>query len=123
LAPRQYLESLQQQGKWNELAEESEADFTERSFHLWLDLQYLLVMAINNLGDFENVKAAILRELAIFLERLPKLPTFTFSDGTRFADLVTQSWIEETVIPALARSEPKEIVSSPAPASDELKTQ
>jgi type VI secretion system protein VasJ len=99
---RNYFTGLQQSGQWDKLLDEGEVTFAQPPFHLWLDLQRLIVAAMDALGsDFQNARMAILQELAILLQRVSKLSSLTFSDGTRFADPATQSWIEETVLPVL----------------------
>ncbi|MGH7451877.1 MAG: type VI secretion system protein TssA [bacterium] len=103
---REYFAKLQQGSQWDKLLDEGEATFPEKPFYFWLDLQRFIVAAMDALGsDFQHARMAILQELAILLQRVPKLPSLTFSDGTRFADPVTQSWIEETVMPVLGSGE------------------
>jgi type VI secretion system protein VasJ len=103
---RKRLGGLQQSAQWEQLLNDGEASFTQPGFHLWLDLQRLLVAAMDALGsEYQHARMAILQELAILLQRVPKLPSLTFNDGTRFADAATQSWIEETVMPVLGSGE------------------
>lgn len=103
---REYFTKLQQGRQWDKLLDEGEATFPEKPFYFWLDMQRLIVAAMDALGsDFQHARMAILQELAILLQRVPKLPSLTFSDGTRFADPATQSWIEETVLPVLGSGE------------------
>jgi type VI secretion system protein VasJ len=103
---REYFAKLQTGSQWDKLLDEGEATFPEKPFYFWLDLQRLVVAAMDALGnDFQHARLAILQELAILLQRVPKLPSLTFSDGTRFADAATQSWIEETVMPVLGGGE------------------
>lgn len=97
---REYFIKLQQSGEWDKLLDEGEADFMQPHIYFWLDLQRLIVAALDALGsDFQHARMAILQELAILLQRVPKLPNLTFSDGSPLADPATQSWIEETVLP------------------------
>jgi type VI secretion system protein VasJ len=99
---REYFSKLQTGSQWDKLLDDGEATFPEKPFYFWLDLQRLIVAAMDALGsDFQHARLAILQELAILLQRVPKLPSLTFSDGTRFADAATQSWIDETVMPVL----------------------
>ncbi|MCI0695669.1 type VI secretion system protein TssA [candidate division KSB1 bacterium] len=103
---REYFTKLQQSGQWDKLLDDGETDFMQPYFYYWLDLQRFIVAAMDALGsDFQHARMAILQELAILLQRVPQLPSLIFSDGTRFADAVTQSWIEETVMPALGSGE------------------
>lgn len=105
LQRRNYLTGLRDAGDWTKLLDECEASFGEPKFHFWLDVQRLTVAALDAQGsEFATVRTAILSELAILLQRVPKLSTMTFSDGTRFADPATNDWIEETVMPVLGSS-------------------
>lgn len=118
---RNYFNTLLQKAEWNKLLDEGEATFTEAPFHLWLDLQRLLVAAMDALGaPFQQGRLAILQELAILLQRLPKLPHLVFNDGTRFADAATQDWIEETVMPVLGGGEASNAGASLAANDNEL---
>jgi type VI secretion system protein VasJ len=103
---REYFTKLQTGSQWDKLLDEAEATFPEKPFYFWLDLQRFIVAAMDAIdSDFQHARMAMLQELAILLQRVPKLPSLTFSDGTRFADPATQSWIEETVMPVLGSGE------------------
>lgn len=107
LQRRNFLTGLRDAGDWNKLLDECEVSFGQPGFHLWLDMQRLTVAALDALGaEFQAVRTALLTELAILLQRLPKLSSLTFSDGTRFADPATTDWIEESVMPILGSGEP-----------------
>jgi type VI secretion system protein VasJ len=102
-APRRtYFAGLRQNAQWDKLLEEGEAGFAQPPYHFWLDLQAFIVSALDALGpEFQQARNAVLQELAILLQRVPRLPSLTFTDGTAFASPATQSWIEETVLPVL----------------------
>jgi type VI secretion system protein VasJ len=53
-------------------------------------------------GEFLNARNALVAELAALLQRIPKLTSLSFSDGTRFADPATGDWIEGVVMPLAA---------------------
>ncbi len=60
------------------------------AFHLWLDMQRLTVEALDGLGaEFSAVRIAVISELALLVQRVPKLPSLSFTDGTPFADAAT----------------------------------
>jgi type VI secretion system protein VasJ len=102
LQRRNYLTGLRDAGDWNKLLDECEASFGQPGFHLWFDMQRMTVMALDALGDeFQGVRTAVLTELALLMQRLPKLASLTFGDATRFADPATVDWIEEVVQPVL----------------------
>lgn len=114
-APRRtYLAGLRPQGQWEKLLDEGEATFAQPPFHFWLDLQQLIVAALEGLGpEYSAARSAVLQDLAILLQRLPKLSSLTFSDGTPFASPAAKSWIDEAVLPALGGGGP---APSPAPS-------
>jgi len=101
---RTYLSSLLQKNQWEKLAVEGEASFQQSPFHFWLDLQRLIVAAMEQLdASFESAREAILWETALLVKRLPGLPTLVFNDGTPFAEPLTLDWIEDIVKPALGK--------------------
>ena len=70
----------------------SEAQISTAWF--WLDLHRLSVESLKSLGG--SVQAACLEiELAVsnLLARFPELPSYTFNDGSPFADSQTQAWL------------------------------
>jgi type VI secretion system protein VasJ len=89
--------SLQARGQWAELLREAESSFSHPPFHVWLDLQRLVVAALDHLGaEYAPAREAVVRELQLVVSRLPGLSTLLFADGrTRFADAATVSWLEE----------------------------
>jgi type VI secretion system protein VasJ len=102
LQRRNYLAGLHDSGDWAKLLDECETSFGNPGFHLWLDMQRLIVAALNGLGhEFGAVRDAILVELALFLRRVPGITSLSFSDGTGFADAATSDWCDENVAPVL----------------------
>lgn len=121
---RNFLSGLRDAGDWNKLLDECELSFGNPGFHFWLDMQRLTVAALDALGgDFLGVRTAVLSELAILLQRVPKLSSLMFSDGTRFADPATSDWIEETVMPVLGAAESGGAVPGVRFGDGELDTQ
>lgn len=100
-ARRDYLLGLHKRGEWADFVREAEGSFCQPPFHVWLDLQRLIVAALENLGaELALVRDAVVRELQLLIARLPGLPSLLFADGrTRFADAATVSWLEEVVKP------------------------
>jgi type VI secretion system protein VasJ len=102
-APRRtYFAGLKQNGLWDKLLEEGETTFAQPPFHFWLDLQQLIVSALEGLGsEYGAARMAVLQDLAILHGRLPKLSLLVFADGTPFASPATRSWLEGVVLPVL----------------------
>jgi type VI secretion system protein VasJ len=95
-----YLTGLLSRAEFLELAEEAEASFYEQPF--WLDLQRYLVTAFDALGaPFAAARDGVVEDVAGLIRRFPNVSTLTFADGTPFADVATQEWIETRVRPAL----------------------
>jgi hypothetical protein len=67
--------------------------------HFWLDVQWYLHQALSKAGaPYEGWATCITQDLALFLTRLPGLESLSWSDGTPFADEVTQGWINQQVL-------------------------
>lgn len=95
---RTYLNGLLEKGEFETLVEEAEASFQQSPFHFWLDAQRLIASAAEALGvPYQPVADAVLEETALLVRRLPGLPKLTFADGTPFADVMTQEWLETKV--------------------------
>jgi type VI secretion system protein VasJ len=99
-ARRDYLVGLHARGEWADLLREAEGSFCQPPFHFWLDLQRLVVAALEHLGsEYAPARDAVVRELQLVIARLPGLPALLFADRTRFADAATASWLEEVAKP------------------------
>lgn len=95
---RSALASLRESKNWARLLEECEGYLNRVGFHVWLDMQRFTVEALDGLGtEFSPARNAVIAELSLLLQRVPRLPSLTFSDGTLFADPVTTAWIDETL--------------------------
>lgn len=88
-----YLDGLYQQQNWAAILEKSETAFTEPGFHFWLDLQFYACQALDGRG-YKACSDAIKLELGALLKRVPTLKGLKFSDGTPFANVQTQAWLE-----------------------------
>jgi type VI secretion system protein VasJ len=91
---RAYLQGLLNAGQTETLIAHAEDAFQEPSFHFWLDLQHLLVRALEAEGEaYRSVRDAVVQGLARLLRRVENLPALCFADGTPFADAATRAWI------------------------------
>jgi type VI secretion system protein VasJ len=105
---RQQMKRLLLQKQWHELLERVEGAFMEGANHLWLDLQYFQLVALDHAGPPYNLWRDLLRaDFALFLERLPDIERLAFNDGTPFADDTTLEWIaQHAVVRDLEAGEP-----------------
>lgn len=94
---RALLKRLYLQQSWRELLEEADSLLSRGANHLWLDIQWYLHQALLKSGR-EAEAMIIQNDLKGLLSRLTGLETLTFSDGTPFADEVTQNWIQQQVM-------------------------
>lgn len=96
---RAQLKRLYLQQSWLELLEQAESMFGEGVNHFWLDVQWYLHQALTKSGaPYECWATCITQDLNLLLTRLPGLESLSWSDGTLFADEVTQSWIHQHVL-------------------------
>lgn len=105
-APREqrcsYLEGLLEDGEYETLVREGESSFQSGTFHVWLDLQRLIVAALDALGaSYRDARDAIVFDLAHFIGRVRGLLSLAYSDGTPFATPLTVDWIETEVLPRM----------------------
>ncbi|ANS42243.1 type VI secretion system protein TssA [Serratia inhibens] len=94
---RALLKRLYLQQSWNEILEQADSLFSRGANHLWLDLQWYTHQALLKSGQ-EAVADIVAADLKGLLTRLSGLETLAFNDGTPFADEVTQSWIQQSVM-------------------------
>jgi type VI secretion system protein VasJ len=77
--------------------------FLSASGLFWLDGQRMVHQALTALGaEFSAAARAVVRGVALTLERLPFLPGLAFQDGTPCADGATQAWIARSAGAAAA---------------------
>jgi type VI secretion system protein VasJ len=91
------LKRLYLQQSWSEILEQADNLFSRGANHLWLDLQWYIHQGLVKSGQ-ETLADIIVADLKGLLTRLHGLETLAFDDGTPFADEVTQSWIEQSVM-------------------------
>ena len=95
-----YLTGLLGRAEFLELATEAETSFSEQPF--WLDLQRYLVTAFDALGaPFAASRDGVIEDVGSLIRRFPEVSTLTFADGTPFADVATQEWLETRIRPTL----------------------
>lgn len=106
---RAQLKRLYLQQSWQELLEQADGMFIESVNHFWLDVQWYLYQALTKSPPPGDSWAEIIKQdLRLLLLRLPGLEGLAYSDGTPFADEVTQNWITQQVLdtPADWRNDP-----------------
>jgi type VI secretion system protein VasJ len=93
-----YLNGLLAQQDWKNAIEKAEAAFAAASNHLWLDLQRIVSMACEKLGEpYREVRSAVNLETAFFVKRLPGITALFFADGSPFCDEATKKWLSSEV--------------------------
>ncbi|NBC02054.1 MAG: type VI secretion system protein TssA [Bacteroidetes bacterium] len=118
---RTYLRGLVEKGEYETLLTEAERSFQEGTFHVWLDLQRLLIDALGALGpSYAPLAEALTTDLAVLVRRVPALPALRFTDDTPFADGPTVEWIDTTVRPTLAAGEAASGKTAQAEEADPL---
>ncbi|MGQ6547507.1 type VI secretion system protein TssA [Serratia sp. JSRIV001] len=96
---RAQLKRLYLQQSWIDLLDQAESMFAEGANHFWLDVQWYLHQALTKSGaPYEGWATCITQDLNLLLTRLPGMESLCWSDGTPFADEVTQSWITQQVL-------------------------
>ncbi|MBN1130988.1 MAG: type VI secretion system protein TssA [Chitinispirillaceae bacterium] len=84
--------------EWKTALEKAEAAFAGASNHLWLDLQRIITVSAEKLGEpWAAVRSAILLETACFIKRVPDLIGLQFADATPFCDEATKQWLSTEV--------------------------
>lgn len=112
---RSSLDSLLQKGDWDKLLSSVEDLFA--TYPLWLDLQHMAAVAMEELGsDYAVSHQAVLWQTALLLARVPELSTLRFIDDTPLANAATLGWLEGIVVPLLG-----EASSAPIAKNDEFK--
>jgi type VI secretion system protein ImpA len=97
---RTHIKKMALEGNWAEVLEGAESVMSLPCGRGWLDLQRYAVRACESLGsDYERVAAAIRADLKALLADYPDLLNASLMDDTPAANLETQTWLRETVLP------------------------
>lgn len=116
---RSLLKRLYLQQSWSEILEQADSAFSRGANHLWLDLQWYIHQALLKSGQ-DVLAAMIIADLKGLLNRLIGLEGLAFSDGTPFADEVTQTWIRQEVMASAGEWGGKMAAASSADHSDDI---
>jgi type VI secretion system protein VasJ len=81
---------LVEQAQWKGLLEDTEWRLTNNP--LWLDINYYVVLALENLGH-EAAAHAVADQTAALVRRFPKLLDLMYQDGRPFAQPATRQWL------------------------------
>jgi type VI secretion system protein ImpA len=112
---RTYIKKMSMEGNWAEVLEGAESAMSLPCGRGWLDLQRYAVRACESLGsDYEPVAAAIKADLKALLADYPDLMNASLMDDTPAANLETQGWLKEYILPP-----PPPEPQPPAPAEPE----
>ncbi|MBB1199820.1 type VI secretion system protein TssA [Enterobacteriaceae bacterium 89] len=94
---RSLLKRLYLQQSWSEMLEAADSAFSRGANHLWLDLQWYTHQALIKSGN-DKLADIVAADLKGLLSRLSGLESLAFSDGSPFADEVTQNWIRQQIL-------------------------
>jgi type VI secretion system protein ImpA len=115
---RSQLKGLLLDHKWPELLELGETVMGTPQGRGWLDLQRYVIAACDGLGsEYYHVSAAIRGALRALLGDLPTLPAMTLMDDTPTANLETQAWLRDVVLPNGAEGTPHVELGQPGDGS------
>jgi type VI secretion system protein ImpA len=109
---RTHIKKMAMEGNWAEVLEGAENAMSLPCGRGWLDLQRYAVRACESLGsDYEHVAAAIKADLKALLADYPDLMNASLMDDTPAANLETQGWLKECILPP----PPAEVAPPPPP--------
>jgi type VI secretion system protein ImpA len=133
---RTQIKKMAMEGNWAEVLEGAEGAMSLPCGRGWLDLQRYAVRACESLGsDYEHVAAAIKADLRALLADYPDLMNASLMDDTPAANLETQGWLKECILPPPPpppveaapppppepEPEPIRVVADPQPTNGERK--
>jgi type VI secretion system protein ImpA len=114
---RTYIKKMAMEGNWAEVLEGAESTMSLPCGRGWLDLQRYAVRACESLGsEYEPVAAAIRADLRALLADYPDLLNASLMDDTPVANLETQGWLKECILPP--PPPPAEAAPPPEPESE-----
>lgn len=97
---RTYIKKMAMEGNWAEVLEGAESAMGLPCGRGWLDLQRYVVRACESLGsDYDAVAAGVRSELKILLADYSELLDATMMDDTPTANVETQAWLKEAILP------------------------
>ncbi len=119
---RTLIKKMSMEGDWAGVLENAEQAMSLPCGRGWIDLQRYAVRACESLGsDYEPVAAGIRSALRALLADYPDLPSSSMMDDTPAANVETQTWLKESILPPpVAPGEPEfaPAVMSPSAASE-----
>ncbi|MGC1087292.1 MAG: type VI secretion system protein TssA [Candidatus Acidiferrum sp.] len=108
---RTLIKKLSMDGDWAGVLENAEQAMSLPCGRGWLDLQRYCIRACEALGsEYEPVVAGIRAELKTLLADYPDLSNSSLMDDTPTANVETQTWLRESILPpppTVAPSEPE----------------
>ncbi|MGB2622923.1 MAG: type VI secretion system domain-containing protein, partial [Candidatus Acidiferrum sp.] len=97
---RTLIKKMSMESDWAGVLENSEQAMSLPCGRGWIDLQRYAVRACESLGsEYEPVAAAIRAELKILLADYPDLLNSSLMDDTPAANVETQTWLRESILP------------------------
>jgi type VI secretion system protein ImpA len=112
---RTLIKKMSMEGDWAGVLENSELAMGLPCGRGWIDLQRYAVRACEALGsDYEPVAAGIRSALKALLADYPDLLGSSLMDDTPTANLETQTWLKESILPPPAVPAPSEPEFAPA---------
>jgi type VI secretion system protein ImpA len=97
---RTQLKKFAMEGNWTDVLETAESLMSMPCGRGWLDLQRYTVRACESLGsDFDPAAMAIRSEMKSLLADYPDLVNSSLTDDTPAANLETQVWLRESILP------------------------
>ena len=110
---RTHIKKMAMEGNWAEVLEGAENAMSLPCGRGWLDLQRYAVRACESLGsEYEPVASAIRADLRALLADYPDLLNASLMDDTPAANLETQGWLKECILPP---PPPPAVESAPVP--------
>jgi type VI secretion system protein ImpA len=97
---RTVIKKMSMEGDWAGVLEDSEQAMSLPCGRGWIDLQRYAVRACESLGsDYEPVASGIRSALKALLADYPDLLNSSLMDDTPTANLETQTWLKENILP------------------------
>jgi type VI secretion system protein VasJ len=88
------LVALKGAANWNGTLKN--ACFSIRRYPFWLDMNRCTVESLGALGEqYKEARQTVERETLFFIQRFAGIESYTFNDGTPFADPQTANWLRE----------------------------